>query len=284
MDRIAHAFADCRAAGRKALVAFVTAGDPDLAATERLVTAVAGAGADIIELGVPFSDPMADGPTIQESSQRALAAGTTLAGILEMVARVRRETAVPLVLFSYYNVVFQYGVERLAAAAAKAGIDGVLLVDVPLEELGEVEPALDRFALPVIRLVAPTTPPERIAQITAAASGFVYCITVTGVTGARAELPADLGLQLERVRAVSPVPVVAGFGIASPEMATAVAAHADGVVVGSALVKRMAGAGNVDERIAACRQFVAELAAALRRAALPPAQESRRPGPGRAET
>ncbi len=263
MDRIALAFANCRAAGRKALVAFVTAGDPDLAASERLVTAVAGGGADIIELGVPFSDPMADGPTIQESSQRALVAGTTLAGILEMVRRVRLETQVPLVLFSYYNVIFQYGVERMAAAAAKAGVDGILLVDVPLEELSEVEPAFGRFGLPVIRLVAPTTPPDRIARITEKAAGFVYCITVTGVTGARSELPDDIGAQLERVRASSPVPVVAGFGIASSEMAKAVAAHADGVVVGSALVKRMAGPGSVDERLTACRQFVAELADAL---------------------
>jgi tryptophan synthase alpha chain len=264
MNRIDRAFQTCRAEGRKALVSFVCAGDPDLAASARLVTAIAGAGTDIVELGVPFSDPMADGPTIQAASQRALAAGTTLAGVLEMATRVRQTTAVPLVLFSYYNVIFHYGIERLAAAAARAGIDGVLLVDVPFEEMGEVQPALDRFGLPIIRLVAPTTPPERIALITRNAGGFIYCITVTGVTGARQQLPDDLSEQLGRVRAVSPVPVVAGFGISAPEMARTVAAHADGVVVGSALVQRMAGPGSVDDRIADCAHFVGELASALR--------------------
>jgi tryptophan synthase alpha chain len=264
MNRIERAFQTCRAEGRKALVSFVSAGDPDLETTAKLVTAIAAAGTDIVELGVPFSDPMADGPTIQQASQRALAAGTTLAGVLEMVARIRRDSDVPLVLFSYYNVIFQYGVERLATAAAQAGVDGVLLVDVPFEELGEVQPALDRVGLPIIRLVAPTTPPERIVTITRGASGFIYCITVTGVTGSRSELPDDLSVQLGRVRAASPVPVVAGFGISSPEMARAVAAHADGVVVGSALVQRMAGPGSVDERLAACTRFVADLAGALR--------------------
>jgi tryptophan synthase alpha chain len=263
MTRIDRAFQNCRSTGRKALVSFVSAGDPDLAATARLVAAVAAAGTDVVELGVPFSDPMADGPTIQEASQRALAAGTTLAGVLDLVRELRQTSAVPLVLFSYYNVIYQFGLERLAAEASAAGVDGVLLVDVPFEELAEVQPTLDRFGLPVIRLVAPTTPPERIARITASASGFVYCITVTGVTGARAELPADLGALLDRVRAVSPVPVVAGFGISSPEMARSVAAHADGVVVGSALVKRMAGPGSVEERVADCARFVASLAAAL---------------------
>jgi tryptophan synthase alpha chain len=206
---------------------------------------------------------MADGPTIQEASQRALASGTTLAGVLGLVRAVREASQVPLVLFSYYNVIYQFGIERLATEAASAGVDGVLLVDVPLEELAEVQPALARCGLAAIRLVAPTTPPERIARITAGATGFIYCITVTGVTGARADLPPDLGAMLEQVRAVSPVPVVAGFGISSPEMARAVAAHADGVVVGSALVTRMAGPGSVEARIADCAGFVGSLAAAL---------------------
>lgn len=264
MNRIDSAFQVCRSAGRKALISFVSAGDPDLAATARLIPALAKAGSDVIEVGVPFSDPMADGPVIQEASQRALAAGTTLAGVLDMVREVRRECGVPLVLFSYYNVLYRFGLEGLASAASAAGVDAVLLVDVPLEELPEVEPVLGRYGLPVIRLVAPTTPPERIARITASAAGFVYCITVTGVTGAREELPAELGDLLERVRAVSPVPVAAGFGISTPAMARAVAAHADGVVVGSALVRRMAGPGPVDERIAECARFVAGLAEALR--------------------
>ncbi|NLF16572.1 MAG: tryptophan synthase subunit alpha [Lentisphaerae bacterium] len=264
MNRIDAAFKACRRDRRKALVAFLTAGDPDLDATAEIVPALAAAGADIIELGVPFSDPMADGPTIQESSQRALAAGTTLDGILECVRRLRRQTQVPLVLFSYYNVIFRHGLDRLAAEAAAAGVDGLLLVDVPLEELDEVRPSCRQAGLPLIRLVAPTTPPERLERICRDAEGFVYCITVTGVTGARAALPADLAAELARARAASPVPVVAGFGIASPEMARTVAAHADGVVVGSALVKCLAGPGGRAERIAAGAAFIASLAEALR--------------------
>ncbi|MBN2451083.1 MAG: tryptophan synthase subunit alpha [Lentisphaeria bacterium] len=265
MNRIERAFRLCREQGRKALVAFVSAGDPDLEATRHIVATAAEAGADLIELGVPFSDPMADGPTIQEASQRALRSGTTLDTILETVRQLRRAgVEVPLILFSYYNVLLQYGLERLAADASGAGIDGVLVVDVPFEEMAEIEPVLERSGLAVIRLLAPTTPADRVRRIVAEARGFVYCITVTGVTGVRSELPADLSAQLDTTRRLSPVPVVAGFGISTPEMARLVAVHADGVVVGSALVRRLAEAPTAEARLRECRDFVGGLAAALR--------------------
>lgn len=266
-DRIATSFAACRHERRKALVSYITAGDPSLAVSEDLVLAVAAAGADIIEIGVPFSDPMADGPVIQAASQRALAAGTTLAGIVAMARRLqKRGLTTPLVLFSYYNVILQYGVERLAADSAAAGFDAWLVVDVPAEEAAELEPVLARHGISRIVLVAPTTPPERAAAIVAAARGFVYYITVTGVTGARREMPADLAENLAVLRRAAPVPVVAGFGISSPEMARVVGAHADGVVVGSALVKIMGEAAAPADGIRHAAAFVASLAAALRAA------------------
>jgi len=264
MNRIDTTFENCRAKGRKALVMFVSAGDPDLVATEQLIREIVAAGTDVVEIGVPFSDPMADGPTIQEASQRALASGTTLRGILAMVRRLRASgVEAPFVLFSYYNVFFRYGMAALAADAAAAGVDGALIVDVPYEEMGEVLPDLTANGLHLIRLVAPTTSPERAQRILADAKGFVYTITVTGVTGARTELPTELGDLLVRMREASPVPVVAGFGISSPEQARAVGAQADGVVVGSALVKRMGQAKTVAEGIADCVAFVRSLAAVL---------------------
>jgi tryptophan synthase alpha chain len=264
MNRIDTTFETCRKAGRKALVMFVSAGDPDLASTEKLIREIVEAGADVVEIGVPFSDPMADGPTIQEASQRALASGTTLSGILAMVERLREGGVdAPFVLFSYYNVLFHYGMPKLAADAKAAGLDGVLVVDVPYEEMGEILPDLQANDLHLIRLVAPTTSPERAAKILADATGFVYTITVTGVTGARNELPPELDDLLVRMGEASPVPVVAGFGVSSPELAKLVSQKADGVVVGSALVKRMAGDRPVAERIADCKAFVASLAAVL---------------------
>lgn len=257
-------FAACRAAGRKALVVYVTAGDPSLATTEQLLPALADAGADVIELGIPFSDPMADGPVIQAASQRALAAGATLPRILEMARRVAPRLPVPVVLFSYYNVLLQFGVERLAAESADAGLAGWLVVDVPAEEAGELDPVLTRHRLHRIRLLAPTTPPARAADLLRDAGGFVYYITVTGVTGARAELPHELAADLARVRALTPLPVVAGFGISSPAMARTVASHADGVVVGSALVRLLAEAPSPETGIAAATDFVRSLANALR--------------------
>mgnify|MGYP006284883895 CR=1 FL=1 len=264
MNRIDTTFQQCRKDNRKALVMFVSAGDPSLTATEALIPAIAAAGADIIEIGVPFSDPMADGTTIQEASQRALTAGTTLPGIIEMVRRVRHQTDAALVLFSYYNVVLQYGVEALARDSAEAGIDGWLLVDVPAEEADEVKPALDENDLRLVTLVAPTTAADRARDLIAKASGFVYYITVTGVTGARQALPARLAEDLAQLRAGQSIPIVAGFGISSGAMAREIGAHADGVVVGSALIQKMNAAPTVDQGIRDAETFVRELAAALR--------------------
>ncbi len=264
MNRIDNMFAKCRAEGRKALIMFVSAGDPSLAFTRRLVPALVEAGADLIELGVPFSDPMADGPTIQAASERALAGGANLEGILEMAEGLRRDCPeTPMVLFSYYNVVLQYGVERLAAASARLGIDGWLLVDVPPEEEGEVVPILEQHGLVKISLLAPTTPPERMAEILRRAKGFVYYITVAGVTGARLELPEDLAEHLAAVRERSPVPVAAGFGVSSPEQARMVGGQADGVIVGSRLINVIQEAADEEGALQKARELVRSLAAAL---------------------
>ena len=265
MNRIDKAFRLCKDEDRGALVMFVSAGDPSLALSEELIPAIAEAGADIIELGVPFSDPMADGPAIQAASQRALAGGVTLSDIIAMVGRLREKTEAAFVLFSYYNVIMQYGVERLAADSAAAGIDGWLVVDVPGEEAGEVKPFLGPHDLHWITLLAPTTPRARAAELLADASGFVYYITVTGVTGARNALPDDLAEHLHAIRSLTDTPVVAGFGISSPDMARHVAAQADGVVVGSALIQTLVRSAGTREGIAECVAFVSALAAALRR-------------------
>jgi tryptophan synthase alpha chain len=265
MNRIAQAFKKCADENRKALVIFVSAGNPDLATTEKLIVQAAEAGADIVELGVPFSDPMADGPVIQEASMRALQSGTTLADIIAMAARIRKVSAIPMALFSYYNVILSYGVEKAAADCKDAGIDAWLTVDVPFEESAEIIPYLDKYGLCLIPLVAPTTPEARARQIVKDAKGFVYYITVAGVTGVRKQLSANLEERLNELRKFSPVPVVAGFGVSSPEMAAKTAARADGIVVGSALVKIMNEAASPDSGISKSLELIRELAAALKR-------------------
>jgi tryptophan synthase alpha chain len=265
MTRIDQAFKVCQGNGRKALVIFVSAGDPDLAFTEELIPAIAEAGADIIEIGVPFSDPMADGPAIQAASQRALKAGTTLAGILAMAERLRKNgVQTPFVLFSYYNVLLQYGVERLAAESAAKGIDAWLVVDMPAEEEDEIAPVLKQHGLQKITLLAPTTPPDRMARLAARAEGFIYYITVTGVTGARDTLPPDLARHLREVKQASTVPVAAGFGVSTPAMARQVGAEADGVVVGSKLIQTIAAAENRQQAKQQAVDLVTSLAGALR--------------------
>lgn len=265
-NRIDRAFAECRTNQRAALVMYLTAGDPNLGFTERLLEAVAASGADVIEIGVPFSDPMADGPAIQAASGRALKAGTTLNGILEVVRRVRQAgVTTPFVLFSYYNVILQYGVERLALQSREAGIDGWLVVDLPYEEEAEIMPALNENGLHKITLLAPTTPEARLRELAGRAKGFVYYITVTGVTGVRDSLPDDLAHHLEQVKQCASVPVAAGFGVSNADMARRVAEHADGVVVGSKLVQTIADAANEDAALDAARGLVRQLADALQR-------------------
>lgn len=239
MNRISETFDKLAAKGEKALVTFITAGDPNLDVTADMIIKLEQAGADIIELGMPFSDPMADGPTIQLSSERALASGTTLPRILAMVKSVRQKTAIPIILMGYYNPIFLYGSERFAADAVAAGVDGVLLVDLPPEE-SEAEgftKAAVKSGLDVIFLLAPTSGDDRIEKVLKLGRGFLYYVSVTGVTGARKDVSASLPEEVQKIREKCPVPVVVGFGISDPSQAAAVASFSDGVVVGSALVK-----------------------------------------------
>jgi tryptophan synthase alpha chain len=237
MTRIGKKFAQLKKEGRKALITFVTAGDPDLALTERLIPSMAAAGADIIELGMPFSDPMADGPTIQLSSERALAGGTTLAAILAMVKRVRQVCDVPILLMGYFNPVFIFGQERFCREAAAAGVDGVLLVDLPPEEAGEFSRLAKGAGVDLISLLTPTSDPSRMEKVKRVGSGFIYYVSVAGVTGARSTVATDIGSMVEKIRSRASLPVAVGFGISTPDQAAQVAGVADGVVVGSALVK-----------------------------------------------
>ncbi len=223
--------------GQKALVTFITAGDPDLATTASILPILANAGADIIEIGIPFSDPMADGPTIQRASERALASGTTLKAILELVKKSREQVSVPIILMGYSNPIYNYGWHQFSKDAVEAGVDGLLLVDLPPEEADELIPAAKSAGLDTIFLLTPTSDEARIKQVNRCGSGFVYYVTVTGVTGARQSVSTSLSEELETVIRTIKLPVVAGFGISTPEQAAQVAAAADGVVVGSAIVK-----------------------------------------------
>ncbi len=264
MGRIEATFDRLRAAGEKALIPFITAGDPDLATSEALLHTLIEAGADLIELGVPFSDPMADGPTIQASSERALKAGTTLGQILALVARVRLRTSVPVVLMGYYNPIFRYGPERFAREAAAAGVDGVLLVDLPPEEAGEVRDAFRNADLRLITLLAPTTPPRRRDRLAAGAEGYLYYVSMTGVTGTQAVDAGAIADEVTALQAKTAIPVAVGFGITTPADAAAVGRFADGVVVGSALVRIVADCGSGPELLPRVRTYVAALKAALR--------------------
>jgi tryptophan synthase alpha chain len=244
--RISRRFAQLRESGELGIVAYITAGDPSLDATLEYVLALAEAGADVIELGVPFSDPLADGPTIQRASERALKAGTTLAGVIELVARIRKISQVPLVLFSYYNPVLQMGLEKFAAAASAAGADGVLITDLTPEESAEYREILARHALDTVFLAAPTSDAERLAKIAAASSGFLYIISRTGVTGAKDAMPDDLPALLRRARNATSLPLAVGFGISLPGHVSMLGGLADAAVVGSALVSEIETAASPD--------------------------------------
>ena len=262
MSRIEATFAALRGAGRKALVPFVTAGDPALDATVPVLHALVAGGADVLELGVPFSDPMADGPVIQRSSERALARGAGLAYVFDTVRAFRETDArTPVVLMGYLNPVEIRGVERFAADAAEAGVDGVLLVDLPPEEAGELRAALTARGIALILLASPTTPEARLRRLCDDAQGYLYFVSFAGVTGADRLDAAAASDRLQALRAASPVPVLAGFGIKDAASAVAMAEHADGVVVGSALVAAIADAA---DPAAAAGRFLAPLREALR--------------------
>ncbi len=249
--RISKRFAELRANGELGIVAYITAGDPSLDATLRFVLALAEAGADVIELGVPFSDPLADGPTIQRASERALKSGTTLAGVIELVRRIRQSSQVPLVLFSYYNPILQMGLEKFARAASEAGADGVLATDLTPEESADYRRILSAHRLDTIFLGAPTSTDERLAKIAAVSSGFLYLISRTGVTGAKDALPDDLPALIRRARAVTQLPIAVGFGISLPGHVSVLGGLADAAVVGSALVTEIESAKSVEAASAA---------------------------------
>jgi len=236
-SRLEATFTRLRARGERALVAYLMAGDPSLAETRPLVVEAERRGADVIELGVPFSDPLADGPVIQRAGTRALAAGTSLARVLEMVSTLRAQVHVPLVVMTYYNPVLAFGLKSFARTAADAGADGVIVPDLPWEECEPLRAETEPAGLDMIQFVAPTSTPTRVKTIARLSRGFIYVVSLTGVTGARRELPKDLDAQIRTLRLVTTKPVCVGFGVSTPEQVAAVGQIADGVAVGSAIVR-----------------------------------------------
>jgi tryptophan synthase alpha chain len=265
-SKLDHTFATLRQRGEKALIAYVMAGDPSLQDTEQLVVELEQAGADIIELGVPFSDPIADGPVIQQAAERALRSGTSLRTILSMVTRLRARTQIPLVLMAYYNNIHAFGPERFCHEAAQAGVDGVIMPDMPPDEAGPLRGPAAAAGLPLIFLLAPTSTEERRTFVARQSQGFVYYVSLTGITGAKLHDMADVGKNVEKIRKVTRVPVAVGFGVATPEDAAKVAAIADGVIVGSAIVKQIAAYGQKPEMVKHVAGFVRSLKAAMRAA------------------
>lgn len=263
MSRIRQTLADLNRAGKKALIPFITAGYPDIATTEKCIFQLERSGADLIELGVPFSDPMADGPVIQAASEHALRRGTTLKKILDLVKRVRRKTELPILLMGYYNPFFTFGLARFADEAKKAGVDGVLVVDLPPEEAGAMKAETDRTGLDLIFLLAPTSDDARIQLVAKNATGFIYYVSLTGVTGVRSQLDKDIRKQVIHIKQKSNLPVAIGFGISTPEQAKRVAHWADAVVVGSAIIKIIENSTSSGAIIKNVGQFVLSLKKAI---------------------
>jgi tryptophan synthase alpha chain len=253
MTRIEKKFQELAAANRKAFIPFITAGDPDLKTSIELILALDRAGADIIEVGVPFSDPIADGPVVQRATERALASRTTLRDILRMGSEIRKKSQVPLLIMSYYNPLLHYGLEKLATDAKTAGFDGILASDLTVEESGSFVETMSKAGLNTVFLVAPTSSPERIRKIAETSTGFLYAVSRTGVTGEQQELSSDLRDFLRVLRNHTRIPIAVGFGISRPEHVQAVWQEADGAVVGSALVREIeehAANGNLADRVA----------------------------------
>ena len=251
----------CKAEGRKALITFITAGDGGYDCTEKAVLEMAKNGADLIELGVPFSDPIAEGPVIQRANVRALSGGVTTDKVFDMVVKIRKNSSVPMVFMTYANVVFSYGTERFIKTAAEIGMDGLILPDVPYEEKEEFDSVCKKHGIDLISLIAPTSH-ERVAQIAKDAEGFVYCVSSLGVTGTRTNITTDIGAMVKLVKAVKDIPCAVGFGISTPEQAKKMADLSDGAIVGSAIVKLLAQYGkDAPEHIGA---YVKEMKDALR--------------------
>ena len=262
-SRPAIALKEALLRGEKGLIPYIMAGDPGLETTVELAAGMAQAGADVLELGVPFSDPVADGPAIQAAAQRSLAAGTKLMGILEAVGEIRRRSDIPLVLMTYYNPVYQYGVKRFISDAARVGVNGLIVPDLPPEESAELLQAGDACGVDLIPLVTPNTPARRLEMIAERARGFVYCVSVTGVTGERNGIATGLSVMTSAVRKFTTLPVAVGFGISTPGQAAETARFCDAVVVGSALVKTMAERAGSSELVPAVARQVRELKDAL---------------------
>jgi len=247
------------------MIAYITGGDPTLDSSVEIAHALEDAGVDLLELGIPFSDPLADGATIQAAAGRALAAGATVPGILDMVRSIRTKSQIPIVLFTYLNPVYIYGFERFQADASAAGADGLLMLDLPPQEAARNKELTASFGLKTIRLVAPTTPLQRLREITESAEGFIYYVSREGVTGEQSSLSPDIADHVAAIRNLTSVPVAVGFGISNPEQASSVAILADGVVVGSAIVRRIGELGNTPDLPSRISEFVRPIAEAVRK-------------------
>lgn len=262
-NRIDRTFARLRERGEKALIPYVMLGDPDLATTEEWVRAAAEAGADLLEIGIPFSDPLADGPVLQRSAERALTQKVRLADALPLVRRVRATVEIPLLLMTYYNLVFQYGDERLAHDAAAAGVDGLIVPDLPPEEAGPLEAAARAAGVHLIYLIAPTTPTARIKMIAERGGGFLYYVSLTGITGAKLPALEQVEQGVARIQRATDLPVAVGFGVSTPEEAGRLGRAADGVIVASALIKRVQAQPDARRRRGELTGYVASLKAGL---------------------
>lgn len=237
MNRIDKKFKELRRMGKKAFIAFIMAGDPSLAITKKLIFELEKSGADIIELGVPFSDPVADGPVIQHSGERALTKNTNLPQVCNLVRNARLKTQIPIVFLTYYNIIHHFGIERFVNTASKSGVDGVIVADLPMEESDELRKTAKKSGLCVIHLAAPTSSEERLRKIINVSTGFIYYVSLTGTTGIRQTLPEELLLNLKKIKKMTANPVCVGFGISTPEQVRLVSSVCDGVIVGSAIVK-----------------------------------------------
>jgi tryptophan synthase alpha chain len=264
MNRIVERFAQLKRDGRKGFIVYIGAGDPTLEATRRLALAFDQAGVDVLELGVPFSDPLADGLVNQLAAQRGLESGTTPPKVLETVAVIRRHAQIPVVLYIYFNLIHRIGLERFVADAAQAGVDGLLVLDLPPEEAGPYEALMARAGLCNIYLVAPTTPEERIEFIVKRGAGFIYYVSREGVTGMQTKVAETIGAMTAKIRAHTSLPIAIGFGVSTPEQAKVVAAQGDAVVVGSAVVSQIAQHGVSPELVENVAGFVTQLAAAVK--------------------
>lgn len=262
LNRIDKMFEVLRAKHETAMISFITAGDPDLGTTADLVLAMEKAGADIIELGIPYSDPLADGVVIQESSARALKNGATITKIMETVKKIRHQSSIPLVYLVYYNSVFKYGIEKFLEESNAAGIDGLIIPDLPIEERSEMLEKANEYNIALIPLVAPTSK-ERIKGILDSGKGFVYCVSTTGVTGVRSKIGTNVENYMKLVGSFTSLPRALGFGISGPEMAKEYKPYCDGIIVGSAIVKKIAEAKNIEDAVKSVYEFVKEIKDAI---------------------